>query len=134
MSRLPNNNQIIEYSFYEKPGNCEYTTIETSAMCKEEMTQQLSQEVVRRLARMDSYRSQEEKDAIINKYTDKLQKSGHSVNQCRVIVISGIRRYQSILKDKIDKGLPMNRRLTCPRRRLSKLIKDKSDKTMWYNP
>ena len=40
LTRL-DNKQRVEYTFYEKPGNCPFTTIETSAVCKQAMNQQL---------------------------------------------------------------------------------------------
>ena len=42
------------------------------------------------------------------------------------------RHFKNKMKKQKQEGISKHRRLTCPSRRLSKLIKDKSDKTAWY--
>ena len=85
--------QRVTYSFFEKPTNSKYTTLETSAACKEDKKSQLSQEIARRLLRMDNIRSTEEKIQILDQYNEKPERSGYSLSQIREITVSGIRNY-----------------------------------------
>ena len=128
----PESLQTVTYSFYEKASNTNYSTIENSATCLELMKQQLSKEIVRRPSRVDKTRDEDEINSIIDNYTIKLINSGHSINQARSIILSGVRCYKRKVKNLRESGVEEHRNLTCPSRRLKKLIKDKTDKTLWY--
>ena len=121
--------QVVTYTYYEKEVNTKYTTLEASAMCPEETNQMLSQEVLRRMSRCDQSRSQEERDSIIDDFSKKLLRSGHSVNQCRSIITSGLRCYKRKIQEAKNKGERINRRIRCPKSRLKGMIKKSSDKT-----
>ena len=82
------------FTYFEKPMNTAYTTLESSAMCPEQKKQQHSQEVVRRLSRMDTRRPPEEKTRVLDDFTDKMIRSGFSVKRVRQIIISGVRCYK----------------------------------------
>ena len=112
--------------------NTKYTTLESSAMSYQDKMQSLSQEVFRRLARMDDSRNQEEKDEVLNKYSEKIVRSGYNVTQARAIMLSGIRCFYKKISEHKMQGLSRNRNMMCPRSRLKRIIKHKSDKTMWY--
>ena len=118
--------------YFEKEMNTNYCTLESSAMCPEERDRTLSKEIVRRMFRCDKTRTIEERVDIINKFTDKLSISRYSVNQSRKIVVSGIRCYKRKVQETIDHGLPVNRQVRCPTKRLKRLIKHKTDKHMWF--
>lgn len=118
-------NQVITYTFFEKPNNSKYTTIENTAMDSDQRNQQLSMEVVRRLQRVDKRRPQSEINEIINAFTDKMTNSGYSINQTREIITSGVRYHKR-------KGVYKPRNMNSKKIRLNKLIKDRSDKLDWY--
>ena len=84
----------VSYTYFEKEMNTCYVTLETSAMCPQEKLQTLSQEVVRRLSRVDDTRPGSEKIMILDKFSEKLQRSGYSVKQMRHVITSGIRCYR----------------------------------------
>ena len=91
--------QFITHTFFEKQMNSPFTTLENSAMAYEDKKIQLSQEVVRRLMRVDKTRTQQEKNEIVDKYTDKLERSGYSMNQIRIIVETGIKTFMNKQKE-----------------------------------
>ena len=62
----------ITYKFYEKESNTPFVIIETSAVSQQTTIQSLSQEVVRRLQRTDPKKTQDEKDEILNKFSEKM--------------------------------------------------------------
>ena len=81
-------------------------------------------EVVQRLQRVDERRPDSEKTAILDVYTDKLLKSGHSVRQARSIVMSGVRHFKRC-------GPFKPRDMSSKVVRLNKLVKDMTGKEDW---
>ena len=90
-----------------------------------DMQQQLCMEIVRRLERVDETKPIEEIIEKLNKYSDKFLMYGHSFNQARKIMISGMR-------SKIKKGQFKLRNMNNPNIRLKKLIKNKRDEKVCY--
>ena len=114
--------------------NSRFVTLESSSMAHKDKIQNLSQEVVRRLSRMDQRISLEERNKVLDIFSDKIMRSGYRVIEARKIFVSGIRCYKRKLLEAEQAGRDLNRRMTCPSNRLKILIKKKTEKIMWYKP
>ena len=83
---------------------------------------------------MDDKRETTEKVKVLDNYCDKLTRSGYNVEQSRIITSSGIRYHQKKVKEAKNEGKTINRNMRCSHQRLKKLVKNKTDKVMWYKP
>lgn len=74
------------YSFYSKSMGSKHCMLELSAMNWNSRKASLSQEVVRRLQSTSKELPQEDKNNILDNFTDKLLRSGYSRTQSREII------------------------------------------------
>ena len=84
----------IWYEFYEKPMGSEKAICQSSAMSYNMKRASLTQEVHRRLLNTDTELPQISKNEIINKFTEKLEKSGYLRDQIWDITASGLVGYK----------------------------------------
>ena len=119
----------ITYTFYEKDINTQYATLETTAQSQNDKVQALSKKIERRLFRTDNSRPQTEVNSILDKYTEKLTRSGYCISQIRQIVTSGIRCYLRKVKEQ-EENKP--KKMSCPKSRFKRILKKHTDKTLWY--
>ena len=84
---------------------------------------------------MDQHRSIEEKIQILDDLSDKLTRYGYSAIQSRSALLSGIRYHQRKVKEAGHEGRKtINRNMRSSQQRLRKLIKNKTDKVIWFKP
>ena len=72
MKREENGNLLIERTFYEKPMKSGWVNPANSAMDEDKLCQILSNDIVRRLMRVDSRRLEEDYGWILDQYDEKL--------------------------------------------------------------
>ena len=92
-----NKNGKIIYNFYEKEINSKFCVMERTAMSENSKTSTLSQDLIRRMMNTSELVDQQERNATIEKYIDKLKVSGYSEIQVKNIIESGLKGYETKL-------------------------------------
>ena len=120
----------IKYSFYEKEVNSKFCVMEKAAMAEMSKISTLAQDLIRRMVNTSDMIEQAERNEIIEKYIVKLRTSGYSTTQVQNIVVSGLKGYQTKLKNAIKNGTQLHReaKQTLGARHRKKL----TAKTSWY--
>ena len=122
----------FNFSFYEKPMKSRYVVLEKSAMSYKQKVAILGQEVVRRMLNSKIGISQQERKSVLDKFSEKLFRSGYNLLQVREILTSGIRGYQNKLEKAGNLNEKLYRSAKCS---LAERIKKKVfEKTSWYKP
>ena len=124
--------QMLDFSFYEKPMNSKYCILDRSAMAEKSKISILSNELVRRMSKTSTEVSQQERANIIEEFIAKLKVSGYKRNKIKEIVVSGLSGYKTKLAKAEKEGRHLHRsaRATLAGRHSRKLL----EKTSWYKP
>ena len=120
----------VMYTFYEKPMSSQFSVIESSAINDNTKRATMAQELVRRMLNVSELLNQQERNAVIEKFVEKLEKSGYSKKQRREIVLAGLQGYES-KKRKAEMSrseLHRDGEATAGGRMTKKLL----SKTSWY--
>ena len=72
-------------------------------------TQILANDLVRRLLNTKEDMPREEIEKVVDKYTEKLERSGHSRSKILEIAIAGIRGYENKVRRRRKEGKPLFR-------------------------
>ena len=104
--------------------------MEQSAMPMNNKNASLSQDLIRRMVNTSEMGSQRERNQIVEKYISRLRLSGYNGEQCKNIVESGLKGYQSKLENckKFKSKLHRPASSTIEKRYLKKL----TEKTSWF--
>ena len=130
LDRSPDIPPKFNFSFFEKKMNSSYVILEKSAMSMKQKYAILSQEVVRRMLNTRTGTKQQDRNDILNRYSQKLLRSGYRIPQVREILISGIRSYQRRLKNAESKKVNLYR---SAKSSLGERIRKKLfEKTSWF--
>ena len=96
----------IEHSYFEKAMKNQTLLMARTAMSRHQMINIMSNELIRRLEMVDDCLGQQEKNDIVNKYTQQLVNSEYNWKLCREIVVSGIVGFVRKLKRKVKQNIP----------------------------
>ena len=94
-----NENNTIEYKFYEKPVSSNVTVQQRTAMDENNKMKTLSNELTRRLLNTSESLGDTVRIEVVDKYSQKLFNSGYRKEQIQRIVINGIKGYVRKLRD-----------------------------------
>ena len=123
----------VNHTFYEKPMKTQMMIPRRSAMAEKMKISIASNDLNRRLSNINIERMpDDEKLVVVDKFTHQLKNSGYSRQECREIVMSGVkswlRRHQRRAKE--GRGFYRSASSTLQGRMRKKLM----DKTNWYKP
>ena len=123
----------INHTFYEKPMKTQMMIPWRSAMAEKQKISIASNDLNRRLSNINVERMPEtEKLEVVDKFTHQLKNSGYGRQECREIVMSGVkswlRRHQR--REQEGKGFYRGAASTLQSRMRKKLL----DKTTWFRP
>ena len=121
---------VIEYSFFEKPTSPNRCLQADTALNQNSLMRSLSNEVGRRLDSFSETVALRERVAALDKFSQKLLNSGHSVGTVRKILVNGITGYQRKVSRCKAAGTPIHRssNQSAASRRTKKLLA----KTNWF--
>ena len=125
-----NSDNIIEYSFFEKPTSSNRCLQADTALNHNCLIRSLSNEVMRRLDSFSSTVGQGERILEMDKFSKKMVNSGHSIKTSRSVLISGIKGYKRRVARAIENKTPLHRSAgqSASSRRTKKLLA----KTNWF--
>ena len=117
-------NNIIEYTFFEKPTASNRCLQEDTALNQNTLITSLNNEVGRRLDNCSPTVTIKDKVAILDTFCQKMANSGHSVKTIRVVLVGGIRGYKRKLARSLERGEPVHRssQQSARARRVKKLL------------
>ena len=127
--RFDSENNRIEYKYYEKPVSTKWVLPPTTEVDPNTLTQQLANDLVRRLSRISPEIRQQEEVKTINQYSDRLKWSGHDKEKRKTIIEMGIGAFQEKLK-RNKMRIHKSANETEQKRNTQKLI----GLTTWYKP
>ena len=125
-----NENNVVEYDYYEKDTCASMTVQSKSAMNENTKIQILSQDMVRRLLNTKEELGAKNRGIVVDKYAKKLLLSGYSKEQTRRIIKNGIKGFEGKRRSRIAKGLPL--RNTAAGSSKNRFLKKLIGKTTWY--
>ena len=99
----------IEHSYFEKSMKNQTLLMARTSMCRHQILNIMSNELIRRLEMVDKVISQNEKNEIVNKYVQQLVNSEYSWKMCREIVVSGLIGFVRKMKRKVNNDIPTYR-------------------------
>ena len=123
----------INHTFYEKPMKTQLMIPRRSAMAEKVKISVASNDLNRRLSNINIERMPEtEKLEVVDKFTHQLKNSGYSRQECKEIVMSGIRSWlrRHARREKEGRGFYRGAASTLQGRMRKKLM----DKTTWFRP
>ena len=125
-----NNNNVIEYAFYEKPmasNQCLQTDTALNQNC---LIRSLGNEVIRRLDAFNETVEIEMRIDALDIFCQKMINSGHSIDTVRSILVSGVKGYDRRVARCKASGAPLHRSAaqSSGARRTKKLLA----KTQWF--
>ena len=125
-----NGDNIIEYSFFEKPTASNRCLQADTALNQNCLIRSLSNEVMRRLDSFSNTVSQEERVREMDKFSKKMVNSGHSIKTTRSVLISGMKGFKRRVARAKEKNMPLHRSAgqSAAARRTKKLLA----KTNWF--
>jgi hypothetical protein len=125
-----NSKNIIEYSFYEKPTASNRCLQADTALNHNCLIRSLSNEVMRRLDSFSSSVGIEERIMELDKFSQKMTNSGHTVKTVRSILVSGIKGYKRRVARSVEQNIPLHRNAgqSAAARRTKKLLA----KSNWF--
>ena len=118
------------YSFYEKPMGTRFCVKEESAMAYNSKRSALAQEVIRRRLNTSEMVPQMERNNILERFVDKLRRSGYNESQTREILVAGLSGYENKKNraEREQKDLHRDGKSTLKTRAMKKL----TAKNSWY--
>ena len=122
--------KFLRYSFYEKPMKTPYCIMKSSAMSEKSKIQILSQDLIRRMLNTCESVSQKEKNEIVDKYTNRLFRSGYSKKQVREIIVSGLTGYEKKVNKAAKEKIPLHRPASVTLK--TRLYKKLTQRENWY--
>ena len=125
-----NSNNIIEYSFYEKPTASNRCLQEDTALNQNTLITSLNNEVGRRLDNCSETVPIKDKVEMLDRFCQKMVNSGHTVKSIRVVMVGGIKGYKRKLLRNLERGEPVHRssQQSAGARRTKKLLA----RTKWF--
>ena len=121
---------IIEYSFFEKPTAPNRCLQADTALNQNSLVRSLSNEVGRRLDSFSETVPMDAKIAALDKFSQKLLNSGHSLATVRNILVGGIKGYRRKVARSLAAKTPIHRssQMSAASRRTKKLLA----RTNWF--
>ena len=107
-----NAQNIIEYAFFEKPTTSNRTLQSDTALNHNCLIKSLANEVERRLDSFSETVLMRERTSALNRFSQKLLNSGHSLATVRSVMVSGIKGYKRRVARCKAAGTPMHRSAT----------------------
>ena len=128
--RMDPRNNRIEYAFYEKPTTPNRCLQSDTALNHNSLIMALSNEVGRRLDSFSSSMPASIKVEALDKFSQKMVNSGHSIKTIRTILVGGIKGFLRRVARSEAKGEPLHRSAgqSATSRRKKKLLA----KTQWF--
>ena len=99
----------VKWKFFEKPTTARTTVQSRSAMGGLIKTQILANDLVRRLLNTKEDLPKAEIEKVVDAYTAKLERSGHSRSKIIEIAVAGIRGYEKKVRRRKKEGKPLFR-------------------------
>ena len=120
----------IEHTYFEKSMKNQTLVMERSSISRQQLMSIMTNELRRRLEVIGENIPQEEKNRIVNVYTQQLKNSGYNWKQTRDIIISGLKGHERREKRRKEKGLPKYRsgKMSLSKRTNKKLL----EKYNWF--
>ena len=131
-----NAKNIIEYAFYEKPTASNRCLQADTALNHNCLIRSLSNEVMRRMDSFSSSVGIKERVIELDRFSQNMANSGHTVKTIRSILVSGIKGYKRRVARSVEQNIPLHRSAgqSAATRRTKKLLaksnwfrQDKSD-------
>jgi hypothetical protein len=125
-----NSNNIIEYSFFEKPTASNRCLQADTALNHNSLIRSLGNEVGKRKDSISATVGNEERVAAQERFSQKIISSGHSVKTVRSILIIGIKGYKRRVARCKTNNIPIHRsaQQSASTRRTKKLLA----KSQWF--
>ena len=117
------------YDFYMKPLASKYVELEESARAWTAKCATLAQEVIRRLLHTSGHLGQSAAISNINQFSTRLLKSGYSRQQSRLIILSGIRKFERKKKQAGSRSIFRSHTVMTTDREINKIVGRQS----WYH-
>ena len=92
-------NNIVDYTFYEKPMSRNVTVQRMSAMEENSKMKTLSNDLIRRLLNTSERLGLEKRIKVVDNYSQKLLNSGFKLEQVRTIIVNGVSGYERKVKE-----------------------------------
>ena len=123
-------NNIIEYSFYEKPTAPNRCLQADTALNQNSLIRSLSNEVGRRLDSFSETVPMDARISALDRFSQKLLNSGHNLATVRNILVGGIKGYKRKVARSVAAKTPIHRssQISAASRRTKKLLA----KTNWF--
>ena len=120
--RVTATNQI-EYRFFEKPTSSKMCLQADTALAQNGLVQYLVQDVMRRMLNCSSHIPIVSRREVIDNFGQKMVNSGHTIQEVRRILISGLKGWRSKLDRRKTTNQPVHRsaRQSSDSRRFKKL-------------
>ena len=99
---------LVLHTFYEKPMSNNQVLHKYTAMPENTKIAALTQELVRRMKNSSELLCQEERNVVIDNYTQKLVNSDYGVEKIRRIIVSGLMGYERKRKEAMRTGRPLH--------------------------
>ena len=109
MSLRVTEHNVIQYRFYEKPTASSVCFQADTALGQNGLVQSLVEEVKRRMLNTSTVMPTAVRCKILDKFAQKMINSGHSVQQARKNILSGVKGYETKLKQCAKNCTPVNR-------------------------
>ena len=87
---------LVLHQFFFKPMNSVYWLMKRSAVNEEMRRATLTKEIIRRKVNTTERLDQEIRDAEMNRFTEKMLRSGYSRRECRAIMICALKKHARI--------------------------------------
>ena len=98
-------NGRLNHSYYQKAMKTPYIVMARSAAPQQQKIQVLSNEVTRRLLNINKKENtQQEYNAVVDKFCQEAKNSGYNHNTTREIITSGIRGWKNRLQKRLESG------------------------------
>ena len=104
-----NSKNIIQYSFFEKPTASNRCLQADTALNQNSLIRSLSNEVGRRLDSFSKSVGDEERIVVLDKFSQKMIKSGHQMKVVRNILVSRIKGHKRRVARSMALNIPLHR-------------------------
>ena len=127
--QVDNDNQV-QYRFFEKPTPSKLCLQADTALGQNCLVQSLVQDVIRRMLNCSDHISLEYRMEVIDNFGQKMLNSGHSTEETRRNLISGLKGWKSKVARSKAQGMPLHRtaKQSSGSRRMMKLV----GKANWF--
>ena len=130
MSLKVDENNKVQYQFFEKPTASNKCLQSDTALAQNCLVQSLVQDVIRRMLNCSPHVSPETRRKVIDDFAQKMVNSGHSIEESRRNILSGLKGWRTKVNRAEKQGRPLHRsaKESAAGRRIKKL----TGKANWF--